>query len=712
MSIRSSLLSILGPTLALSLASAAAAQAPPAARDDSVDHVFGRAIPDPYRWMEGQQNARFTEWLKAQGAAGRSWLDASPALERWRARLAAVSSAATTHRLQHRFAGRIFFLRLQHGLQGVLMERLPTGEERTLLDPNQLGPAGGHASIANYTVSQDGKTVAVNVDHGGNEITSIEFYDADTGARLPDRIDQVWGEFGADWLPDGSGVFYTQMTPAAPGADPMLDMRSRYHRMGSDAAGDSTIVARATDPAFPLRPQELPSVFVSSASDWALATASGARAETRVCLVRKSELLRPAPPFNCLVGYEDAVQEADILGSTLYLLSVKGAPNGRLLALDLTDPHPSLAKARVLMAEKPQDVLAGFNIARDGLYLTYMHDGINSFLILPFDGSAPRAMSLPYDGTAYLDSDPRVDGIVLTLQGWTRPSTLFAFDPATGALSDLHLGANSPRDYASAIQVVKTESRSADGTMVPLTLLLPRGMKSDGRAMTLLTAYGGYGVALQPVFDPVMLEWVTAGHVYGFVGVRGGGEKGEAWHLAGKGPNKHRGVEDLVGAADYVVHAGYSDARHVAISGASAGGLVIGGAVARYPAHFGAAIIHAGVLNPSRLAHAFNGANQYAELGDPGTREGFGVLVAMDPYLALTRPEKYPAVLLDVGLNDNRVAPWNSGKFGALLRHLSAGNPVVFRTDTDSGHFGTSMSQEAAERADHYTFLEKVLGAN
>lgn len=196
---RCSLLSLLGATLALSLAPAAAqAQksappAPPTARDDSVDHVFGRAIPDPYRWMEGQQNARFTEWLKAQASAGRSWLDASPALERWRARLVAASSGTTTHRLQRRVAGRIFFLRLQHGQQGVLMERLPTGEERTLLDPNQVGASGGHASITNYTVSHDGKTVAVNVDRGGNEITSIEFYDADTGARLPDRLDQVWG---------------------------------------------------------------------------------------------------------------------------------------------------------------------------------------------------------------------------------------------------------------------------------------------------------------------------------------------------------------------------------------------------------------------------------------------------------------------------------------------------------------------------------------
>ncbi|HEX9107034.1 MAG TPA: prolyl oligopeptidase family serine peptidase, partial [Longimicrobiales bacterium] len=694
-------------------ASAGVAQAPPSApREDSVDNVFGKTIPDPYRWMEGQENPRFADWLTAQGAAGRSWLDASPALERWRTRLAAVSNATTSHYAQHRVAGRVFFMRLQQGQQGVLMERLPSGEERTLLDPNTLPASGGHASITTYAVSQDGRRVAVDVDHGGHEITSIEFYDTDSGAQLPDRIDHVWGEFNADWLPDGSGVIYTQMTPAAPGADIQLNMRARFHRMGSDTAGDPIVAAAGTNPAFPMEPQEFPIVLASTASDWAMAFATGARTESRVCLVRKSELLQARPPFNCLVRYEDHVQVADLRGSTLYLLSAQDAPNGRLLALDLTDPHPVLARARVLVPERPQDVLVGFYLARDAIYLKYMHDGIDHIVALPYDGSAAQTVPLPYDGAAYLvDSDPRADGILFSLEGYTRPRALYAFDPATRAVTDLHLGATSPRDYASAVQVITTSARSADGTMVPLTLLVPRGMKPDGKALALLEAYGGYGIPLQPFFNPMFLEWVTSGHIFARAGVRGGGEKGEAWHLAGKGPNKHRGVEDAVGAADYLVRAGYSDAHHVALYGASAGGLVTGAAVARYPDHFGAAVIHSGILDPARLAHALNGANQYAEMGDPGTRDGFAALVDMDPYLALTQRGRYPALLLDVGLNDGRVAPWNSGKFGAQLSYLSRGGLVLFRTDSDAGHFGTSLSQEASEVADHFTFVEKALGS-
>ena len=145
-----------------------------------------------------------------------------------------------------------------------------------------------------------------------------------------------------------------------------------------------------------------------------------------------------------------------------------------------------------------------------------------------------------------------------------------------------------------------------------------------------------------------------------YAGIRGGGEKGDAWRLAGKGANKHKGIEDVVAAADMLVTQHYVTREHIALYSASAGGIIVGGAVDRFPGHFGAAIIHAGMLNPTRLAVDTNGANQYAEFGDPNTEQGLKQLSAMDAYVNIKDKVAYPAVLLDVGLNDNRVAPWNS----------------------------------------------------
>lgn len=685
--------------------------APVAPRGDTVETVFGNQIADPYRWMEGADNAAFTDWLKAQGAVGRQWLDASPALDTWRATLSAAGAATTTNRAQHRVAGRIFFLRLEQGKQGVLMERLADGTEKVLLDPNAVAAAGGHASVTGFSVSPNGRIIAVNVDHGGNEITSVEFYDTDSGVKLPDQLDNIWGEFQVDWTMDSKAMTYTQMAPATADSDPMLNMRARYHVMGSATADDPILVAAGANATLPLLPQEFPIVAVSSQSDWAVVFAVGARAEARLCLVKKTDLLKADAAYNCLVNYEDGIQGANLYGDALYLLSKKTTPNGELLKIDLKGARPSLADARVVVPESQSSVITNINVARDGLYVRSMSNGIDSFTRLSHDGGTATKLDLPFDGAAFLtDSDPAADGLVFTLQSWTKPRQLLAYDPATRTVSDLHLGANAPKDYDSAIDIVNVEAPSADGTLVPVTLLVPKGTKPDGKALTLLDAYGAYGQATQPFFDPMTLEWVMKGHIYGFVAIRGGGEKGDAWRLGGKGPNKHKGIEDLMGAADYVVAKGYSSVAHVAITGASAGGIIMGGSVTHYPGHFGAAVIHAGMLNPSRLAVQANGPNQYAEFGDATTADGFDALYQMDAYLAVKPGQVYPPVMLDVGLNDNRVAPWNSGKFGAALK--AAGAVVTFRTDSDSGHFGTSLSQAAAEKADHYTFLEKVMGAD
>ncbi|MDV6329360.1 prolyl oligopeptidase family serine peptidase [Asticcacaulis sp. 201] len=682
--------------------------APVAPRGDVVDHVYGKDIPDPYRWMEGQDNKAFQEWLKAQGAVGRAWLDSAPTLAGWRTRLTVASAGSTTNRMQHRVAGRLFFLRLEQGKQGVLMQRKPDGSEMVLLDPNAVAATGGHASVTNYSVSADGRTIAVNVDHGGNEITTIEFYNTDTGARLPDQLDNIWGEFSVDWTPDGKAVTYTQMAPAGEQADQMLNMRARYHVMGTPVTQDKTLLVSGGNPTVPIAPQEFPGVGVSADSDWVIAVIGGARAQIRTCILPRAKLLEANAPWNCLINYDDEIQGANLKGNTFYAISKKDAPNGKLLTIDLA-AAPTLDKARVLLPQSDVDVLTGTNVARDALYVRYMHNGEDVFVRSPYDGGPMKSVPLPYHGSAFLtDSDPTVDGLVFTLQSWTQPRKLFAYDVAKG-LSDLNLGANSPKDYAAAIDILTVEAKSADGTLVPVTILQPKGYKPDGNALSLLDAYGGYGQATQPFFDPMTLEWVMAGHVYVFVSVRGGGEKGDAWRLAGKSALKYKGVEDLIGAADYMVSQGYSRKDHVGIYGASMGGLIMGGAVARYPDRFGAAIIHAGILNPTRLAAMPNGSNQFAETADPGTAEGFTILTNMDPYLAIKPGKTWPAVMLDVGLNDNRVTPWNSGKFGAAL--VAAGDTkVVYRTDADSGHFGTSLSQAAAEKADHYTFLEKAMG--
>jgi prolyl oligopeptidase len=698
--------------LLLGMAFNASAAAPPARTVSDVDHLFGLALPDPYRWMEGAKNPEFQAWLKVQGEFTRAQLDALPALAGWRAKLRAVSGAATINRLQRRVAGRMFFLRISGGRSGVLMVRDAQGTERVLLDPNPPAPQSSSATITEYSPSPDGSLVAVNVDHGGNEVTEVSVLDVRTGAALHDVLETIWGEFPVSWLSDGSGYTYTQMAPKdeIAGNDPLTNMRVRVHRLGHPVKDDPVLLRAGSNTAVPLLAHEFPFIKASADSDYALAIAGGARPEGRICFTPKSTALSADAHWRCIVDYDDEVRDYALHGRTLYLLSMKGAPNGRILALDLSISPTGLGRARTLVPESKEAVLTGLSSARDALYLRQMKAGVDSLVRLPHGNGGAEQIRMPFAGATYLMStQPTEQGLVFTLQGWTVPRKAFAFDPATHTLTDLKLGENSAGDYRDIV-ATETEAVSADGTRVPLTVIARTDAAKDGSHLAILDGYGGYGDSEQPSFDPMLLEWVKAGHVYAIAHVRGGGENGNSWWLAGKPPHKERGVEDFVACAAQLSKMKLTTPGLTAAYGASMGGLLIGGAITRAPGQFGAAIIHAGMLNPVRLLAGQNGANQIAEVGDPRTSEGLQTMAAMDPYQRVRNGVPYPAVMLAVGLNDSRVSTWESGKFGARLRAATTSDrPVWFRTNGDAGHFNDSLNDEAAEWADEVTFLEHVL---
>jgi prolyl oligopeptidase len=349
--------------------------------------------------------------------------------------------------------------------------------------------------------------------------------------------------------------------------------------------------------------------------------------------------------------------------------------------------------------------------ARDALYVKVSNDGLDGVRRVDYRSGKVEAVPMPLPGAASLfHADSGEDGFLLELRGWTTPPKSWRYAPADHALHSLGQDEISPADY-SMIEATETELVSADGTHVPLTILHRKDAALDGSHRAILFAYGSYGLSILPSFNPVRLEWVKHGNVFAYAHVRGGGEKGEAWHLAGKGPNKHKGVEDFVAGVARLSELGYSRPQRTALISGSAGGLLIGGAVTAYPDRFGAAVFLVSVLNPVRLLQAPNGANQLGEFGDPRKASDFPWILANDPYQQIKPHTAYPAMMLDVGLNDSRVAPWQTGKFAARLRAAdSSGRPVWIRTDANGGHgIQHSLGAEAAEFADIYAFLEAQL---
>ena len=711
--------------LSISAAYAAQADAPPTARRvNVVENIFGHSISDPYRWMEGDKNAEFQRWLVAQGDYTRARLDALPTLQAWQETLGKTSGNEVVYRAQRQAGGRLFFIRQEGQGTGTLMVREANGKERVLLDPARLAE-GGHASITLFTLSPDGSKVAVNTDRGGAEVTRLEVFDVQTGQSTGDAVEPVWGEFGADWLPDGSGFAYTQMAPAdqRTNGDPIQDMRLRFHRLGTPVAQDPLLLRAGTgegaNASFAIPSNRFPEIDFPTGSRWAVARATGAQPETRYCVAPQAEAIKPGATWRCMTELDDKVEGAAIHGDMLYLVSTRKQSNGELLAVDLSKPDATLAQARSILPLQEDELIVGLSLfdtqkaaaARDALYVKVTRNGIDGVRRIDYRSGKVDTVAMPLPGAASLfHADGDEDGFLLALRGWTTPAKAWRYDIKDQSMHTLGQDQSSPADY-SMIQISETEATSEDGTRVPLTVLHRKDAVLDGNHRAILWGYGSYGLSQVPVFNPVRLEWVKHGNVFAYAHVRGGGEKGEAWHQAGKGPNKHKGVEDFIAGVDALSKLGYSRPERTGLISGSAGGLLIGGALASYPRAFGAAVIRVALLNPVRLMQAPNGANQIGEMGDPRKASDFPFILAMDPYQNLRPKTAYPAVMLDVGLNDSRVAPWESGKFAAKLRASNTGNkPVWIHTNANGGHgIQVSLGAEATEFADIYAFLDAQL---
>lgn len=699
--------------LASSLA-AAAAEPPIARRVDVVDRAFGLEMPDPYRWMEadGGRNEALVDWLEAHNARTRRWLDERPAQGRWRARLAAGQGTQVKRQGYVRRGEHLFFLRSVAGGSPALVVRDRQGSERVLFDPTAAGEA---SALLSFVPSVDGRRIVMAVSAGGSEASELQVLDVASGKRLDGALGPVWGQNQPSWLPDNSGFFYNRMSIDPETGKPSLQRTAIFlHRIGAPQSEDRRIVGAGDDGAVRIAAQDLPVLEVTSGSEWAQLYVGGARATYRVCVTPVRLLLGDGAeraPWRCLVEEEDNVQAVVVHRDTMFLRQLKDAPNGKIVALDLGDPEADIDQADVVIPERGDAVLVTLVGARDALYVRYLNQGVAEVHRVDYRTRADESITLPAEGgnARMLQGDAASDGVTFSFESWILPASNYEYQPNPGRLVALDAQQTTSADV-SAMVVERLQARSADGASVPLTLLHRRDHKRDGSALAIIMGYGGYGIGMRPAFDPDVASWVDAGHLYAICHVRGGDEKGDAWRVAGSGMNKQRGVEDFLACARTLAQRGDTSPRRTGAIGYSLGGVLLGGAYVTDPDAFGAMAIGAGEFNVTRLEAQDSGPNHYAELGDPRTEAGMRQLLAMDPYQRVRDGVRYPPILLSFGIEDQRVNPWQSGKFAARVMAASPGTTVLVRAQHATGHVMVADSEYASEYADFFTMFESVLG--
>lgn len=350
--------------------------------------------------------------------------------------------------------------------------------------------------------------------------------------------------------------------------------------------------------------------------------------------------------------------------------------------------------------------LTQLSLSRDSLYVAY-HDASNSkFMRIPFVDIAKRqSIPVPADenvSAIFASSDSRE--ILFTRQGWLKPPVIYQYQPETNSIQDTALieSINQPlSEYMTEEKWVTTK----ENVHVPLTIIYRKGIKRTGTVPTWLTAYGAYGVSIFPEFDLSRLLWLEQGGTLAIAHVRGGGELGPAWHEGGRANRKENSISDFIHCAEYLIDNHYTSPSKLVISGESAGGIIMGMAMTRRPELFAAVAIDVGMLNTSRLDKIPIGVMNYEELGSPLTPSGWQDLLKIDSYRHLDPGKRYPPVMLTVGLQDQRVPPWQTAKFAARLQELNSPLNVLVLAYSQGGHNAATYAEADSKLVDMVSFF-------
>lgn len=690
--------------------------APPVAAIKPVtDEYFGVRVTDPYRNMEDLKDPEVQAWFKRQNDYTRSVIGKIPGRDALLARIKQLDEGAPAlvYTVRQMPDGRVFYTKrlASEEVAKLYVRNGWTGKETLLFDPTKFQtPGGPHYSISYMAPSWDGHYIAVGVSQGGSEDAVLRVVDTATGRETGDAIDRTWQGYPS-WLKDGRSFVYSRLQKLGPESKPTdreLYSRTYLHVLGRDPDKDPMVFGSGL-PQISIEPADLPSINTYPASEYAFGVVShGVMNEVTLYFAPLSSLITAANtahiPWKKICDIKDDVTGFDVHGNDLYLLSHKDASRYKIVHTSLL--HPDISGADTVLPAS-EAVVHGFAVAADALYVHEMDGGVGRLVRLPYGSGKSELVPMPFYGSLYINpADQRLPGISMWLSSWTNAWALYAYDPRTRKLSDTRMQPAGPFDHPADVESVEVKVKSFDGTLVPLSIVRKKGIALDGSHPAMLIGYGAYGISIDPAFDPPILAWLEQDGIYAIAHVRGGGEYGEDWHLAGELATKPNTWKDFIACAQYLIDQKYTSSSRLAIQGGSAGGITIGRSITERPDLFAVAIDEVPFSDALRAEFTPNGPPNIPEFGTVKTEDGFKALSEMSAYGHVKDGVAYPAVLVTTGFNDPRVASWQAGKMAARLQAAtSSRKPVLLRVDYDAGHgIDSTKSQNEALAADEWSF--------
>ncbi|MGR4037998.1 S9 family peptidase [Pseudomonas sp. 910_21] len=678
------------------------------ANDSSAPIAHKAEGADPYAWLQERDTDAVLDYLNAENSYQEARLAHQAPLRETLFQEIKGRILETDLSLPSPWGPYLYYTRTTAGDEYARHYRCPRpaddsltvdeSREQLLLDPNALAN-GGFFSLGAFSISPDHQRLAYSLDTTGEEIYTLFIKELSNGKVSELSFDNCDGSM--TWANDSLTLFFGELD------DTHRPHKLFRYRLDGTAAEE---VFHEPDGRFFLH-------CYRSSSERQLLLSLGSKTTGETWAL---DAAQPQLPFTCLAprveGHEYDVDHGQLDGQwTWFIRSNREGINFALYQAADQNAIPEESDWQLLVPHNPEVMLDGVTLNAGAMTLSLREGGLPIIEVHPQDLPVYRvqlpdaAYSLHVQNSLEFSSDR----IRLRYEALNRPAQVRQLQLADGQQQVLKetpvLGPFDADAYVSQ----RLWATAADGTQVPISLVVKRECLGQPTPLYLY-GYGAYGESLDPWFSHARLSLLDRGVAFAIAHVRGGGELGEAWYRAGKQEHKQNTFSDFIACAEHLIAQGLTSAQQLAISGGSAGGLLIGAVLNQHPELFRAAIAEVpfvDVLNTMLDPDLPLTVTEYDEWGNPEEPEVYERIKAYAPYENV-RAQAYPATLVIAGYNDSRVQYWEAAKWVAKLRATKTDdNPLLLKTELGAGHGGMSgRYQGLRDVALEYAFILNILG--
>ena len=672
---------------------------PDTRESDHVDIYHGVEVADPYRWLEDDMSDETADWVKTQNKSTFRYLNKI----RFRRKLEKrIKSLNNYEKVGAPFKeGEFEYFYKNTGLQNhSIVYRQPVGNSEkpeVFLDPNKFSK-DGTVALRGLSFSEDASLATYMITEGGSDWRKILVIDVETQKIIEDTLKDVKFS-GVSWR-GNKGFYYSSYDnpkdKSALSAKTQLH-KLYYHRLGTSQSADQLVYGGEK------HPNRYISGYVTEDQNYLVISASQNTSGNQIYVMDLNN------PNQTIVQLEDdyfsRCSVVDNDGNKFFLYTNIDAPKYRLISVKLNRPSKWID-----VIPESENVL---RVGSGGGYFfaNYLVDAKSEIKQFNYKGALVRTVKLPGIGSAGgFGAKKDEKELYYSFSSYTYPSTIFKYDIEKGESS---LYRKPKIDFEPSNYVTEQVFyQSKDFTKISMFITYKKGLERNGQNPTILYGYGGFNISQTPRFSTTNIVWLENGGVYAVANLRGGGEYGERWHLAGTKLNKQNVFDDFIFAGEFLVDNGYTSNEYLAIRGGSNGGLLVGATMIQRPDLMKVAIPAVGVMDMLRYHQFTAGAGWAADYGTADdSPEMFEYLRKYSPVHALVSGVSYPATLVTTSDHDDRVVPAHSFKFIAGLQKAHTGdNPVLIRIQTNAGHGSVSMDQRMKLSADIFAFIWKNMG--